>query len=584
MTSDISPKILAEQTRVLFKNQPFILATTSVIAVILCFLFFDAINLLLLIIWAGFILVVNGIRAVFLWKTRKYNFDDGTLLKRRKLIVFNALLSGILWAILPLLLLVKSSTPEVFFIITGVLISLSAGLLAPGISIYQGLASFSVPIIVSLSAVALLLPGVHVGLFIPFLYIFLIVVFVIGKNAEKLMIQSIQIRFEKEALIEELNRQKQEAESANLAKSKFLAAASHDLRQPLHALGLYLDTMSAASDIKRMHDLAGKMGIAVEALNDLFQRLLDISKLDAGIIDPNIADFTAGEIFKRLEVRFIPQAKAKNLDIKFSHGNEVLQTDPVLLERILDNLISNAIRYTPSGKITIKSRKNSPDIVMVVSDTGPGIPEGEHENIFGEFYQLQNPERDRTKGLGLGLSIVKRLCSLLDHKLVLESTDNRGTTFLLSVPEGSAENVADLPDSVQRFGWDLRNVHILVIDDEAGILDAMHELLTNWGCSPVCVDSIQDAMTAISKGMRPDLIIADYRLRESQTGVDAIHSIKDLLQKKVPAILITGDTAPERLQEAAKSGFKLLHKPVNPGQLRMIMNLLLGSSHSVESL
>lgn len=575
MAMDISPKILAEQTRVLFKNQPFILATTSVIAIILCFLFFDAINRYLLTAWAGVILFVNAIRAVFLLKIRKQDLDIGSLLKRRRLIILNALLSGILWAILPLLLLVKSSTPDVFFIITGVLISLAAGLLAPGVSIHQGLAAFSVPVIVALSAVAFLLPGVHVSLFIPFLYIFLIVVFVIGKNAEKLMIESIRIRFEKEELIDELNRQKQEAESANLAKSKFLAAASHDLRQPLHALGLYLNTMSTVSDVERLHGLAGKMGIAVDALNDLFQRLLDISKLDAGIIEPDVVDFSVADVFRRLEVRFSPQAKAKNLEIEFSHDNEVMRTDPVLLERILDNLVGNAIRYTPSGRITVKSQRNSSDVVIAVRDTGPGIPEGEKENVFDEFYQLQNPERDRTKGLGLGLSIVKRLCSLLNHELVLESAVNCGTVFLLSVPEGSAGSIPAQPDNAV-FGWDLKNIHILVIDDEAGIRDAMQELLANWGCKPVCVDSIQGAIAVVSKGVQPNLIIADYRLRESQTGVDAIHTIKNVLRKKVPAILITGDTAPERLQEAAKSGFKLLHKPVNPGQLRMVINHLLG--------
>lgn len=575
MTPAIPPKILAEQTCVLVKNQPFILATTSVIAIILCFLFFDAINHILLIAWASVILFVNAVRTVFLLKIRKQDLDTRSLLEHRKLIILNALLSGVLWAILPLLLLVKSSNPDVFFIITGVLISLAAGLLAPGVSIHQGLAAFSVPVIIALSAVAFLLPGVHVSLFIPFLYIFLIVVFVIGKNAEKLMIESIRIRFEKEELIDELNRQKQEAESANLAKSKFLAAASHDLRQPLHALGLYLNTMSTVSDVERLHGLAGKMGIAVDTLNDLFQRLLDISKLDAGIIDPDVVDFSVADVFRRLEVRFSPQAKAKNLDIGFSHDNEVMRTDPVLLERILDNLIGNAIRYTPSGRITVKSQRNSPDVVIAVRDTGPGIPEGEKENVFDEFYQLQNPERDRTKGLGLGLSIVKRLCSLLNHELVLESAVNCGTVFLLSVPEGSAESIPAQPDNAA-FGWDLKNIHILVIDDEAEIRDAMKELLFSWGCKPVCVDSIQGAIAAVSKGARPNLIIADYRLRESQTGVDAIHAVNDLLQWKTPAVLITGDTAPERLQEATKSGFKLLHKPVNPGQLRMVMNHLLG--------
>ncbi|HEY3487823.1 MAG TPA: ATP-binding protein [Gammaproteobacteria bacterium] len=392
---------------------------------------------------------------------------------------------------------------------------------------------------------------------------------------EKTLIESIFIRFENQTLIEKLSEQKQEAEQASVAKSKFLAAASHDLRQPLHALGLYLDTMNTELNTKRQEELANKMGIAIDALNDLFQRLLDISKLDAGIVEPNIGDYPADDIFKRLEVRFMPLAKAEKLEMLFRHNGEILLTDPPLLECILDNLISNAIRYTSSGKVTVQTfaGKNS-DVILEVADTGLGIPEEEQQNIFNEFYQLHNPERDRTKGLGLGLSIVKRLCELLQYPLELESTVGKGTRFRLHVPGGNPANIVQ-PKITTRPIWDIKGKKVLFIDDEMHIRDAMYQLLSNWGCNAICVDSTDEAMIAIEKGLIPDLIIVDYRLRELETGVDAIRSITHALQMEIPGILITGDTAPERLQEAAKSGFKLLHKPVSPGQLRMVANHLL---------
>ncbi|HEX7027169.1 MAG TPA: hybrid sensor histidine kinase/response regulator, partial [Gammaproteobacteria bacterium] len=404
-----------------------------------------------------------------------------------------------------------------------------------------------------------------------------------SRNIERALIDSIKIRFEKQSLLNELQLQKLEADRANLAKSKFLAAASHDLRQPLHALGLYLDTMNTVLNTEQQRQLAKKMSVAVNALNDLFQRLLDISKLDAGIVEPDVVDFAISELFGRLEIRFSPLVNAKGLDIAFKHNNEALFSDPLLLEIILDNLISNSIRYTDSGGVSVSATVSNKQVLIEVDDTGCGIPEEEQKNIFTEFYQLHNPERDRTKGLGLGLSIVNRLCQLLGYKLRLDSKLGKGTKFQLFVPMGNVEAIRGQAMTAPPSGWELDGAKIIVIDDEAEIREAMHQLLTNWGCHSVCVDSIDEAKSVVKSGTVPDLIIADYRLRESQTGVDAIRSLIGVLKKAVPGILITGDTAPERLQEAARSGFKLLHKPVNAGQLRMVVNHLLARSRQTVS-
>ncbi len=281
------------------------------------------------------------------------------------------------------------------------------------------------------------------------------------------------------------------------------------------------------------------------------------------------------KLFERLEVRFTPLAEAKGLRVVFDYTEQVLLTDPILLERILDNLIANAIRYTSSGKIRISAKKSEQEIIISVSDTGPGIPSQEQKNIFNEFHQLHNPERDRSKGLGLGLSIVKRLSKILNHRLELESYLGKGSNFRVHVPTGDPCKLLISDNTPQRPVWDLKDTMILVIDDEADVRDAMHELLTSWGCRAICADSADEAVKLVTNGTTPDLIIADYRLRNSKNGVDAIRVVTQALNVAIPGMLITGDTAPERLQEAASSGFKLLHKPVNAGQLRVVINRLL---------
>ncbi len=386
----------------------------------------------------------------------------------------------------------------------------------------------------------------------------------------------IQKVFEKAYL--EIDFLRQEAERANAAKSKFLAAASHDLRQPLHALGLYLDTLKKELTSDRQIELASKMSIAADALKDLFQRLLDISRLDAGIVVPDVIDCPLENLLDRLAVRFTPLAETKNLELKLTNSKQIVKTDPILLERIMDNLIANAIRYTSKGLIEIYAVDDEQNVVITIIDSGRGIPEKEHKNIFNEFHQLHNPERDRSRGLGLGLSIVKRLCKLLNHQLDLTSTVGQGTKFCLHIPKGNPRNIPKFINVPQRMLWDIEGMQVLVIDDEINIRDAMHKLLNGWGCKVACADSAVEALEIIKNNYRPDLIIADYRLRGSKNGVEAIQAVAKHLNHDLPGMIITGDTAPERLQEAAKSGYKLLHKPLNAGQLRVAVNHLLSQN------
>ncbi|HEX5057149.1 MAG TPA: hybrid sensor histidine kinase/response regulator [Gammaproteobacteria bacterium] len=565
-------EVQAEQIRLLYNHFTYMSLANVPSMVIFGYMISGGVDIGIIYAWICLIFssVALRLRLTSAFRRTQPGLDQMPYWGKRA--VRSTFLSGLAWAIIPPL--ATFSSQGLFLAVVFLLSIMVTIFLGPGSTYKPAYFSFSIPILGSVGLTFLLYIREYWYIGIAVM-MGLTILLHLSRLQEKTLIESIRIRFEKEELLEELKKQKRQAEQANIAKSKFLAAASHDLRQPLHALGLYLDTLQTQLNTKRQEELVDKMGIATAALNDLFQSLLDISKLDAGIVEPAIIDCPINEIYKRLEVRFTPMAKAKNLEISFNSGDDVVVTDPLLLERILDNLIGNAIRYTNSGKITVAAVKDKDSVQVAVADTGPGIPVHEQENIFKEFYQLHNPERDRTKGLGLGLSIVSRLCALLSHPLKLESEPKRGTKFTLSLPPGNPANIAKAPQQNVRPGWDIKGSNILVIDDEAEIRDAMRQLLSNWGCNPVCVDSADEAKAAVLSGLKPDLIIADYRLRESQTGVDAIRTIIEALRTKVPGILITGDTAPERLQEAARSGFKLLHKPVNPGQLRMVVNVLL---------
>ena len=247
-----------------------------------------------------------------------------------------------------------------------------------------------------------------------------------------------------------------------------------------------------------------------------------------------------------------------------------------MLERILNNLVSNAIRYTNNGTVFIGCRQRGEKVRIEVRDSGIGIAEDKLGEIFEEFYQAKNPERDRTKGLGLGLAIVERLCSLLDYKVDVYSVPGKGSVFAIEVPYAELTSLHYTEaTSTENFIADVQGLQVLVIDDEEMIRKGMAATLEGWDCSSLLADSANSAILKLKQNnFIPDIIISDYRLRENKTGAQAIKQINDFLQKDIPAIIVTGDTAPDRLQEAKDSGYQLLHKPVAPAKLRSVMSYL----------
>jgi signal transduction histidine kinase/ActR/RegA family two-component response regulator len=415
-----------------------------------------------------------------------------------------------------------------------------------------------------------------------------------GRNYNSALVQSLRNRFENEALAHTLAERNQalevarasaeiartQAEIANRSKTQFFAAASHDLRQPLHALGLFAAALSEKVQDPDVMNVVQSINASVNALDALFNELLDISRIDAGVIKVNRRHFALEPILVRLRTDFAPEADERFLRLTIRPSRLHIDSDPVLVERILRNLVSNALRYTREGGVLLVARARRDAVWLDVWDTGIGIPAEDRGRVFEEFFQIHNPGRDRRKGLGLGLAIVKRLATLLGAELSLASRVGRGTRFRLVLPLGDAAKVAPTRiEAAAPRGEGLTGRTVLVIDDEVPILEGMRTLLGGWGAQVVTAASFEESLVA-TRGLEraPDLIVADYRLGAGGTGADAIEAVREQWGVNVPAVVVTGSTTPDHMQEAKSRGFRLLAKPVAPAKLRALIDHEMASS------
>jgi len=370
---------------------------------------------------------------------------------------------------------------------------------------------------------------------------------------------------------------RQEAESANRAKSRFLAAASHDLRQPLHALGLFADALPGHTRDDEGRELVHRIGTSVASLDALLSALLDISKLDAGVIAVERKDMRLNELFDRIANDFAPEALEKGLRLAVVATSAVVYSDPALLERIVRNLVANALRYTESGSVVVGARRRGGRIAVEVWDSGIGIAPGEREQIFEEFYQIGNPERDRTRGLGLGLAIVRRLSVLMGHDVEVSSRVGRGSVFRVLLDAGN-ENALGSGEAIARPPpGSMQGCCVVVVDDEPSVRESTRYLLASWGCTVVAASDPVEAITAL-EGRTPAALLVDYRLRGGQDGLGAIVRLRAALGHAVPAVLVSGESSADELALIKASGFPLLHKPVPPARLRAAVVYMLQAS------
>lgn len=400
------------------------------------------------------------------------------------------------------------------------------------------------------------------------------------KRSQEVLQQKELLELQRSEL-EESNRaltlayQRQEQQQNEL--TRFLAVASHDLRQPMHALNLYLGALSNVELPEQARSLLTNVRHCTDIMDEMFLSLLDISRLDAQIVEPAIKSFPVAAILSKIIIEFTPQAQNKHLDFYVDAINVWVKTDATLLEQMLRNLTANAIRYTHAGGVKITCQTVGDKLCICVTDTGIGISAYQQKTVFEEFFQVGNQHKDNSKGLGLGLAIVKRLSKLLDIPVSLQSRLNEGTSFSIHIP--MAEIQGSQPQNETREAPGNHELHdklIVVIDDETSILLATQALLLSWGCQVLASSSGPEAINALIELDRmPDAMICDYRLSSKENGCDAIQAIREEFNDDIPALLVTGETSAEQIGITQTRDFQILHKPMQADTLKTALLELL---------
>lgn len=447
-----------------------------------------------------------------------------------------------------------------------------------GLSALVGMALPMLPLVAPLGVV---LVAVDVGLLILTMFLdqgmalllcalLALMATVLARRRQQEWFETQRTLMEQRERIQQLVQERDRARHAEQDKSRFIATASHDLRQPMHALGLFIATLEQRLRGGPETTLVRNMMRAVESLERSFTAVLDISRIDAGALLPNLQAVPLCDLFRRLHLHYAPQAEVAGLSLRLVPGGRQVWSDPQLLERILGNLIQNAIKYTRQGGVIVVARQTRTHINIEVWDTGIGITATELPHIFDEFYQIGGHHRDRRGGLGMGLAIVKRLVRLLGHTLATASTPGRGTLFRI----GIAHAPVDFTESLSP-GCDTEPVpmlfqtrRVLVIDDEESIRESLRLLLEEWGFEAWTAADLAETRRIVTEQQGGvDLLLCDLHLRDGEDGLEAIRLVRELCQQPVPAIVITGDTAPAEIRRANASGNPVLFKPVQPRQL-----------------
>ena len=383
-----------------------------------------------------------------------------------------------------------------------------------------------------------------------------------------------------ETVTQALRLKKEQAESATLAKSRFLAAASHDLRQPSHALGMFVARLGQLPMDAQMRELVDNLEISVQAMQDLLDGLLDLSRLDSGNIQLRIGTVDLNELMHSVRSSLGSMAEAKGLRLHVRPTHLWAFSDASLLQRMVVNLVINAIRYTERGAVLVACRPHAQGsgVRIEVWDSGIGIPAEHHEDIFKEFYQLSNRSGDRNFGMGLGLNIVQRSAALLGHRIALRSELGCGTRFTLvleaapssqSATDGSMDQLESMPAGLTS------DTHVLLIEDNDNAREAVRGLLQSWGYTVHVASSLSEARDHVSHHGAPDIILSDFHLGASEDGIVCIQTLREITGRNIPACVISGDTNDDFLQSVVAAGLPLLHKPVRPAKLRSLLRRML---------
>ena len=562
-------RLTAEKVRIHYSQLPGMILAPTLGGLFSSWVLWNAVDNRWLIIGMSIVFLLSAARAVLYFQFRKTPEEHRDDRRWRHFAFAGALLSGMVWGSAAIVLYPPLQSDYLVYLV----------------------AMLSLTPVAPVAALAVYLPTFY-AYYIPCITPFVVILLLSGNRPEQLtgllliIASGATINFALEyarTLNESLRLRLQlgdktlALEHAARVKTHFLAAASHDLRQPVHAMGLFLESLRPRLRKPEDRELLDNVDSALQGLRGMLSEMLDISRLDAEVVHVDRRPLRLCDLLEKLAQEYAPQAAGKGLRLRFrcpDHGITVI-SDGSMLERILRNLLENALKYTQRGGILLACRQRGDHVLVQVIDTGRGIAAENLDEIFLEFTQIDNPARDATRGLGLGLAIVQRLARLLGHEITVRSQPGQGSTFNLWLA-GGEESARVAPAASTPASPTDRSLAglgpVLIIDDDEGIRSGTARLLRQWGGHPLSADSAEAALALLREtGERPNVLVVDYRLAEGQTALAAIDRLQAFLRTTVPAIIITGDTDPERIREAHGSGHLLLHKPLEPERLKLCL-------------
>lgn len=529
---------------------------------------------LAVMLWCGFFLLTHVLRILLLDRWWMQARSDAEYRRLRWQLTASMLTAGSCWGVVPVLFM-QSASPDMVNFLSLVLAGMICATLPALAACLQAYFAFVLPVFLGL-IVHYHGMGLSASAFL--IFAFLGAMLAISTTVHRIITGYISLDLENQTLLQEVTRARDDAEHANQSKSNFLAAASHDLRQPLQALGFFLECINfrVGDGDPELHTLARQALGSHESLSELLNALLELSRLESRELNVRRQHFLLRQFLQPIVNEYQSLAQAKGLSLVLSGDDAVVESDPVLLARVARNLLDNAVKFTGDGSIVVRLLPETDGVQLTVTDTGVGIAEADQTKVFTEYFQVDNDARQASRGLGLGLSIVSRICRLLNLPLGLTSSVGIGTTVRVMLPRGDEGQVLR-PVSSQQL--DLSGHSVLVVDDDPVILQALAALLRDWGCTAWTAVGLEDALAQL--GTRedwPDLVLSDYRLDGGVHGIDLIRAVRERTQADLPALLMSGDTDPALVQSIRQQQFHLLHKPVKPVQLRKVMHQLLAGA------
>lgn len=571
--------IFVEQIKIIVKQIPLMVGLTLLVAVIITLILIGKVEAWVPLVLIGSVLAVNSVRIWHYFSLKQVGITVDNVKYHARFLVILAFLGGSAWGSLGLLIPMVPD-PFLLVLVTTLLCGLVAGAV-PNLSVYRpAFFAYSIACILPFSVRSILTQQeifVVIGILI---LLFLIVNLIISYVAQKSVLKSIVLVQENKELIEKLRQKKRKADAArdiadgnNEAKSRFLAAASHDLRQPLHAMGFFVEALQHEKNPAEISILTRKIGQTSESLRNLLGSLLDISKIEAGVMVPNLSHFNLDEILAEIIQEFAEQAREKGLNLEAKPGcPQVIYSDKEMLCRILRNLVSNAVRYTEQGYVFISCDLENRHVIIHVSDSGIGIAQSNKNDIFQEFYQINDERGQKSEGLGLGLSIVKGLSDLLGHEISLRSEMGVGSVFSIKVTLGNLSKIIPETTDIHLLPGDVR-ARTIILNNEGASLESIISIMRHWGHEVVDFNTCGAVMDFLdSEDFIPDLIISEMQLQDA-SGIEAVKAIQKKIAKTIPAIIMTGG-GEDMLEQVRDCGFSLLEKPVKPAKLRSMVSYL----------